>query len=77
LTAADDATGGNPIPQVDWDILEVQVVDNACDAAQLDPAWTGFLNGDLNEDCNVNLGDLADLSSEWLLSNEAAGSVEL
>lgn len=77
LTAADDAAGGNPIPQVDWDVLEVLVVDNACDAAQLDPAWTGFLNGDLNEDCNVDLGDLAELASEWLLSNEAAGSVEL
>lgn len=77
LTAADDTAGGITVPQVDWDILQVQVVENACAAAQLDPAWTGFLNGDLNEDCNVNLGDLAELASEWLLSNEAPGSVEL
>lgn len=78
LTAADDTTGGNPIPQVAWDTLDVQVVQDACTAAQMDTAnWTGFMNGDINEDCNVNIEDLADLATEWLLSNEAAGSVEL
>jgi hypothetical protein len=78
LTAVDDTTGGNPIPQADWDVLTVQVVDDACAAAQLDTAnWTGFLDGDINEDCKVDLGDLADLAIEWLLNNEASGPIEL
>ena len=78
LTAADDTSGGNQIPQVSWNTLDVQVVDDACAAAQLDTAsWTGFLKGDINEDCRVDIEDLADLATEWLLTNEAGGSIEL
>jgi hypothetical protein len=35
------------------------------------------MNSDINEDCNVDLEDAADLAAEWLLNNEASGSIEL
>jgi hypothetical protein len=60
LTATDAAA------QPDYDTLVVQVADDACEAAQLDPNWTGFDDYDINENCIIDLPDLTNFASKWL-----------
>ncbi len=60
LTATD--TSG----QSGTDTLVVQVADNACQAAQLDPEWTGFSIYDVNENCIIDLPDVTAFAIKWL-----------
>jgi hypothetical protein len=60
LTATDAA--GQP----DYDTLVVQVAADACEAAQLDPNWTGFDDYDINENCIIDLLDFTNFASKWL-----------
>lgn len=60
LTATDSAL------QTGSDTMTVTIGEDACAAAQLSPSWTAFSPADINEDCLVNLEDLADLAAEWL-----------
>jgi hypothetical protein len=60
LTAIDAAA------QYGSDVLSVQVVADACQAAQLDPDWAGFDEYDVNENCIIDLPDFANFASKWL-----------
>lgn len=49
------------------DIAEVAVFDNACAAAQFNwQTWPGFNAMDFNQDCTVDLTDLAAFALQWL-----------
>jgi len=60
LTAT-DATG-----LTGSDTLEIQVVADACEAAQLSASWTGFNVYDTDQNCVVDLIDYADFAAQWL-----------
>ena len=60
---ATDAAGQSSAPVV----IRVRVADNGCQAAQLDTeTWGDFSAYDANEDCYVDVQDLALLSAQWL-----------
>ena len=56
----------NPDALTGSDTMIVTVAADACVAAQLSGSWSGFSVSDFNEDCVVNLDDLADLAAGWL-----------
>ncbi|MDK1030328.1 MAG: hypothetical protein QGD96_13525, partial [Anaerolineae bacterium] len=68
LTAPDAAA------QPDYDTLLVQVAADACEAAQLDPNWTGFDDYDINENCIIDLLDFTNFASKWLEEFYLTGS---
>ncbi len=67
LSATDNAsqTGSNT--------MVVTVAANNCAAAQLSSSWTGFNSYDYNEDCAVDIDDLALFASEWLDNRKLPG----
>lgn len=68
LSAADG------IAQTDSDTMTVTVGADACAAAQLDTSsWQGFSDFDLNEDCVVDIDDVAVLADEWLDDRNLTG----
>ncbi len=65
LLTADDSVGH------DEDIVHVGVYPSACEAAKGDPSdwysrYPGGLTGDVNNDCQTNLKDLAIVAATWL-----------
>ncbi|HOQ06085.1 MAG TPA: hypothetical protein PKY88_12830 [Anaerohalosphaeraceae bacterium] len=62
LTATD--TNGGQGPQSASDTLTVRVAADACAAQQM--VQSGYNAADLNQDCVVNLEDLAFLTGQWL-----------
>ena len=59
LTADDGEKTGD-------DILVISVYTDNCEASKA--SGITLLKGDINEDCDVNLADLAELAADWLKS---------
>ena len=68
LTATDAAA------QSGSDTLLVRVGVDACEAAQLDPDWTGFDDYDINENCIIDVFDLTEFASKWLEESYLTGA---
>ena len=58
--SATDGTG-----QTGSDTMVVTVAEDTCTAAQLGTSWVGFNVADFNEDCVVDLSDIADFAGGW------------
>jgi hypothetical protein len=56
-------------------LAQVVVYADACAAAQAAPGWAGFNPMDFNQDCTVNLADLAAFSLQWLDDRGLAAQV--
>ena len=57
---ASNYAGSQPLLSIDYTLVkEIETCQDAIDTS-------GGLSGDLNEDCHVNLGDLAIFASHWL-----------
>lgn len=52
----------------DWDTVTVFVREDACQAAKAVPGFE-LIQGDFDEDCDVDLADLAVFAANWLLTN--------
>lgn len=63
--------------QTGSDTLTVRVAADACAAAQLDPAWSGFNDYDADQDCDVDLSDFAVFGLQWLDDRNASGPIQL
>ncbi len=48
------------------DTADVDIFDNACEAAQFASGWHGFSGFDYDKNCKVDLGDLATFAQAWL-----------
>jgi len=59
-------TATDGIGQTGSDTLTVTVTADNCAAAQLSTAWDGFNVADYNEDCVVDIEDIALFATEWL-----------
>jgi hypothetical protein len=58
----------------DEDTMEIDVYDTAC-LATIDLGIAEFDPGDIDQDCDTDLGDFAAIAEEWLVNNELTESI--